>query len=115
MIDRAEQELRQITKLLEVPTPENYEAVNRKLEYLARFLVSVKDALSSGSSCDSRIQIFMRGLPAEMRNIRTLMQAPIEFFRGMNALPGVYVASYDQSGNVKNFQSAVLNRTVLHL
>jgi hypothetical protein len=110
----AEQEVLNIRNLLRNPTPDNLEAANLKLELLASFLISVKEDLTAGQSCDSSVQKFLGRLPAEMSAIRTLMQGPIEFFRGLNAMRAGKFGSYEHTGVLKSFELQS-GKTLIHL
>jgi hypothetical protein len=115
VIDDAEDELRHIRALLNAPTPENFQAAQNKLEYLAGLIASVKDELCSGRPCERRVWEFLRRLPGEMQRIRTLMQTPIEFYRSLDSLWATQSESYDVSGNVRGLASQVGPKTLLQL
>ena len=115
MANRAEREIREIRSLLRDPTPENVELVNQKLELLASFLTSVKNSLSEGQSCDSTVQKFLARMPLEMSAVRVLLQGPLEFFRGVNALRAAKFGSYERTGALRNFQPDLSSKTLIHL
>jgi hypothetical protein len=114
MGERVEQELGEIRNLLRNPTPENIDAANQKLELAASFLISVKESLAAGESCDSSVQKCLGRLPVEMSAIRALMQGPLEFFRGLNAFRAAKFGSYERTGTLKNFELES-GKTLIHL
>jgi len=109
-----EQEVRNIRDLLRNPTPENVDAANQKLELVASFLISVKEELAAGETCDTGVQKFLGRLPVEMSAIRALMQGPLEFFRGLNAFRAAKFGSYERTGTLKNFELES-GKTLIHL
>jgi len=111
----AEQDVQDIRKLLRTPTPENVEAVNRKLESVASFLGSVKASMDAGQSCDSSLQKFLRRLPSEMSAINVLMKEPSAFFRRLNAQRASKFGSYEHTGTLKSFEFETGSKTLIHL
>ena len=115
MVNRAELEIREIRSLLRNPTPENFELVNRKMELLASYLTSLKETLSAGQACDFTARKFLMRLPFEMSAMRVLMQGPLEFFRGVNALRAAKFGSYERTGALRNFQLDISSKTLIRL
>ena len=110
-----EQDVQDIRKLLRTPTLENVEAVNRKLELIASFLTSVKTSMEGGQSCNSSVQKILTRLPAEMSAINTLMQGPLDFFRGLNLLRASKFGSYEHTGALRSFEFETSSKTLIHL
>lgn len=102
MVARAEQDLETIRALLKVPTPDNFQSATQKLESLVSFLSSAQTILTEKQSCDPALATFLRRLPAEMARIKVLLEAPLNFFRGMKELRAQKFGSYDSSGNLKD-------------
>lgn len=115
MIDRAEQALQEARELLRFPSPENFGAVGRKLEFVAGFVRSVKDAAERGEPCERRVWEFLIRVPGEMRRIRTLMERPLAFYRGLHVLLGAKFGSYNRSGNVNALEPELGSSTRIHL
>ncbi|MDQ2840769.1 MAG: hypothetical protein M3Y72_06970 [Acidobacteriota bacterium] len=115
MEEFAEQDVQDIRKLLRTPTPENVEAVNRKLESVVSFLASVKTSMDAGQSCDSNLQKFLTRLPSEMSAINVLMKEPSAFFRGLNAQRASKFGSYEHTGALKSFEIETSSKTLIHM
>jgi hypothetical protein len=103
MFEQAEQELHAIQALLAAPTPDNFQAVNRKLESLIPFFGSLETSLSANPTCDQPLREFLTRLPVEMSHIRILLEGPLNFFRGLNESRALKFGSYDQTGRLTAF------------
>jgi hypothetical protein len=111
----AEQNVQDIRKLLLTPTPENIEAVNSKLESVASFLTSVKARIDEDKYCSESVRKFLIGLPAEISAINVLLQEPLEFFRGLNAMRASKFGSYEHTGALRNYAFETSSKTLIHL
>jgi len=114
MVERAEQELKQIRQLLRTPTPGTFPVLQQKLEFLASFLTSVHTAAATEKSCDSRVRTFLSGLSGELSAIRVLLEAPASLFDGLNTFRVESFGSYQRTGTLKGFELGS-GRTLLHL
>jgi hypothetical protein len=110
-----EQDVQDIRKLLLKPTPENFEAANRKLESVASFLNSVKSTIDGGQPFDSNLQKFLTRLPSEVSAIKILMKEPLEFFRRLNCQRASKFGSYERTGALKRFEFETGSKTLIHL
>jgi hypothetical protein len=104
VVEEAERELQSIRALLTVPTPDNFQAVKQKFGSLVRFLSSLETSLTSGQDCDRPMREFVMRLPAEVARLRILLEAPIDFYRGLNESRAPRFGSYDQNGKLKQLE-----------
>ncbi|MBV9264976.1 MAG: hypothetical protein JO061_02290 [Acidobacteriaceae bacterium] len=113
MVESAAQEIRDIHRLLTDPTPENFDQVTGKLETIAALLQPIAAMQTAAPGGNERA--FLSGVPREMAAIRKLMEAPVKFYEGLQALRAANFGSYERGGTIKSLEPYGSSTTLVHL
>lgn len=115
MLELGQKELEEIQRLVLDPTPANFQAITANLESLSANVskaVMNPDLLRRDAI---RARAFFQKLPSELARVRTLMGAPVAFYRNIEAIRTAHFGAYERSGELRSLEAKPPARTVVHL
>jgi hypothetical protein len=115
MLQDAQTEVQELRALALNPTPDNFQAIQVKLESLATYLSLALNAPPSGIDETAGWRVFLNQLPFEMSRLRTLIQAPVSFYERLDTIRTLHFGSYARSGEMHSLEAKPFSRTVVHL
>lgn len=115
MLESAQAELAELRRLALSPTPANFQHIQARLESLAAALSRALADPEPLLRDPVPIRTLLQSLPSELQRLHSLLQAPVSFFRGLDALAAAHFGAYGRSGDLQSLQPKPTSRTIVHL
>lgn len=115
MLETLQTEIRNIRQLALDPTPVNYREIQAKLEATVACLGAALNDPDSISHEPASLRTFLKQLPFELLRLQRLMQAPLSFFKQLDAIRAMHFGAYAPTGELRSLEPKPHARTVMHL